>query len=122
VPPLRIELRLPKVERVVCAADCSIAINPVVVGAQLEGGMGFELSAALYGAIDLKEGRIVQSSFHDYRVLRINEMPSIEVHIVPSTENPMGIGEPGVPPIAPAVANAWARLTGQRLYELPFSW
>jgi isoquinoline 1-oxidoreductase subunit beta len=122
VPPLRIELRLPKVERVVCAADCSIAINPVVVGARLEGGMGFELSAALYGAIDLKEGRIVQSSFHDYRVLRINEMPSIEVHIVPSTENPMGIGEPGVPPIAPAVANAWARLTGQRLYELPFSW
>jgi isoquinoline 1-oxidoreductase subunit beta len=100
--------RLPKVERVVCAADCGIAINPDVVRAQLEGGMGFGLSATLYGAIDLKEGHVVQSNFHDYRVLRINEMPPIEIHIVPSTENPTGIGEPGVPPIGPAVANAWA--------------
>ena len=83
--------------------------------------MGFGLSAALYGAIDLKEGRIVQSNFHDYRVLRINEMPPIEVHIMPSTENPTGIGEPGVPPIGPAVANARAKLTSQHLYELPFS-
>jgi isoquinoline 1-oxidoreductase beta subunit len=112
---------LPMVERVICAADCGIAINPDVVRAQLEGGMGFGLSAALYGAIDLKEGRIVQSNFHDYRVLRINEMPPIEVHIMPSTENPTGIGEPGVPPIGPAVANAWAKLTSQRFYELPFS-
>jgi isoquinoline 1-oxidoreductase beta subunit len=112
---------LPKVERVVCAVDCGIPINPDVIRAQLEGGMGYGLSAILYGAIDLDEGRIVQSNFNDYRVLRINEMPPIEVHIVPSTENPTGIGEPGVPPIGPAVANAWAKLTGQRIYELPFS-
>ncbi len=112
---------LPKVERVVCAVDCGIAVNPDIVRAQLEGGMGYGLSAALYGSIDMEDGRITQSNFHDYRVLRINEMPPIEVHIVPSTEKPTGIGEPGVPPIAPAVANAWAKLTGQRVYELPFS-
>jgi isoquinoline 1-oxidoreductase subunit beta len=112
---------LPKVERVVCAADCGIAINPDVIKAQLEGGMGYGLSAALYGAIDLEKGRIAQSNFDDYRVLRINEMPPVEVHIVESSEKPTGIGEPGVPTIAPAVANAWAKLTGQRLYALPFA-
>jgi isoquinoline 1-oxidoreductase beta subunit len=112
---------LPKVERVVCAVDCGIPINPDVIRAQIEGGAGYGLSAILYGAIDVEDGRIVQSNFNDYRVLRINEMPPIEVHIVPSTENPTGIGEPGVPPIGPAVANAWAKLTGQRIYALPFS-
>jgi isoquinoline 1-oxidoreductase subunit beta len=112
---------LPKVDRVVCAADCGIPINPDVIKAQLEGGMGYGLSAALYGAIDLENGRIAQSNFDDYRVLRINEMPPVEVHIVSSTEKPTGIGEPGVPTIAPAVANAWAKLTGERLYALPFS-
>jgi isoquinoline 1-oxidoreductase beta subunit len=106
---------------VVCAADCGIAINPDVIRAQLEGGMGYGLSAALYGAIDMENGRIPQANFDDYRVLRINEMPDIEVHIIPSNENPTGIGEPGVPTIAPAVANAWAKLTGQRLFALPFS-
>src|ERR1700730_13685682 len=112
---------LPKVERVVCAVDCGIAINPDVVKAQMEGGMGYGLSAILYGAIDLEDGRIAQSNFHDYRVLRINEMPAIEVHVVSSKESPTGVGEPGVPPIGPAVANAWARLTGQRIYKLPFT-
>jgi isoquinoline 1-oxidoreductase subunit beta len=112
---------LPKVERVVCAADCGIAINPDVIKAQLEGGMGYGLSAALYGAIDLEKGRVAQSNFDDYRVLRINEMPPIEVHIMESTEKPSGIGEPGVPTIAPAIANAWAKLTGERLHALPFS-
>jgi isoquinoline 1-oxidoreductase subunit beta len=112
---------LPKVERVVCAADCGVPINPDVIKAQLEGGMGYGLSAALYGAIDLEDGRITQSNFDDYRVLRINEMPDVEVHIVDSSEHPTGIGEPGVPTIAPAVANAWAKLTGQRLFALPFS-
>jgi isoquinoline 1-oxidoreductase subunit beta len=112
---------LPKVERVVCAADCGIAINPDVIKAQLEGGMGYGLSAALYGAIDLDDGRVAQSNFDDYRVLRINEMPPIEVHIVESTEKPTGIGEPGVPTIAPAIANAWLKLTGERLYALPFA-
>jgi isoquinoline 1-oxidoreductase beta subunit len=83
--------------------------------------MGYGLSAALYGAIDLEDGRIAQSNFDDYRVLRINEMPDVEVHIVNSPEHPTGIGEPGLPPIAPAIANAWAKLTGQRLFALPFS-
>jgi isoquinoline 1-oxidoreductase beta subunit len=110
---------LPKVERVFCAADCGIAINPDVVKAQLEGGMGYGLSAALFGAIDLEGGRIAQSNFHDYRVLRINEMPHIEVHVVPSTEKPTGIGEPGVPPIAPALCNALFALTGKRIRRLP---
>jgi isoquinoline 1-oxidoreductase beta subunit len=112
---------LPKVERVVCAVDCGIPINPDVIRAQIEGGAGYGLSAILYGAIDLEDGRIVQSNFNDYRVLRINEMPPVEVHIVASIENPTGIGEPGVPPIGPAVANAWAKLTGQRIFALPFS-
>ena len=112
---------LPKVERVVVAADCGIAINPDVIKAQLEGGMGFGLSAAMFASVDLDDGRVVQSNFHDYRVLRINEMPDVEVHIVPSTQKPTGIGEPGTPPIAPAVANAWAKLTGQRVFTLPFT-
>lgn len=112
---------LPKVERVVCAADCGIAINPDVIKAQLEGGMGYGLSAALYGVIDLENGRVVQSNFDDHRVLRINEMPPVEVHIIESTEKPSGIGEPGVPTIAPAVANAWAKLTGAHVTALPFT-
>lgn len=112
---------LPKVERVVCAVDCGQPINPDVIKAQMDGGLGFGLSGALFGAIDLEDGRVVQSNFHDYRPLRINEMPKVEVHIVPSTEKPTGVGEPGVPPIAPAVANAWAKLKGKRVYDLPFS-
>jgi isoquinoline 1-oxidoreductase beta subunit len=112
---------LPKVEKVVVAADCGIPINPDVIKAQLEGGMGFGLSAALFASVDLEDGRVVQSNFHDYRVLRINEMPDVEVHIVPSKEKPTGIGEPGTPPIAPAIANAWSKLTGQRVFTLPFS-
>lgn len=112
---------LPKVERVVVAIDCGIAINPDIVRAQMEGGAGYGLSACLYGAVDLDDGVVRQSNFHDYRVLRINEMPRVEVHIVPSDVKPTGVGEPGVPPIAPAVANAWASLTGRRVRDLPFS-
>jgi len=91
------------------------------VRAQMEGGIGYGLSAALYGAITIKDGGAAQSNFHDYRVLRINEMPAIDVHIVPSADKPTGVGEPGVPPIAPAVANALAAATGQRLRVLPLS-
>lgn len=112
---------LPKVERVVCAVDCGIAINPDIIKAQMEGGIGYGLSGCLYGAVDLDDGVVRQSNFHDYRVLRINEMPKVEVYIVESKESPTGVGEPGVPPIAPAVANAWAKLTGQRIRDLPFS-
>jgi isoquinoline 1-oxidoreductase beta subunit len=111
---------MPKVERVVCAVDCGVAINPDVVRAQMEGGIGFGLGAALYGEITLDKGRVVQSNFHDYKSLRIDDMPRVEVHIVPSTEAPTGVGEPGVPCIAPAVANAMFQLTGKRTYRLPF--
>ena len=109
------------VDRVVCAVNCGIAVNPDVVKAQMEGGIGFGLSAALYGAITLKDGMVEQSNFHDYPVLRINEMPAIEVHIVASSEKPTGVGEPGVPPLAPAVANALAAATGKRLRKLPLT-
>jgi isoquinoline 1-oxidoreductase beta subunit len=108
-----------RVERVVCAVDCGIAVNPDVIRAQMEGGIGFGLSAALHNAITLKDGQVEQSNFHDYGILRINEMPRIEVHIVPSREKPTGVGEPGVPPIAPAVANAIYAATGQRVRNLP---
>jgi len=109
-----------KVDRVVCAVDCGLAINPDVIRAQMEGGIGFGLSAALHGAITLKDGVVEQSNFHQYTVLRINEMPKVEVHIVPSAEKPTGVGEPGVPPIGPAVANAVFAATGKRIRTLPF--
>jgi isoquinoline 1-oxidoreductase subunit beta len=108
-----------RVDRVVCAVDCGVAVNPDVVRAQMEGGIGYGLSAALHGEITLKDGRVEQSNFHDYRPLRINEMPRVEVYIVPSTEKPTGVGEPGVPPIAPAVANALAIATGERFRNPP---
>jgi isoquinoline 1-oxidoreductase beta subunit len=109
------------VDRVVCAVNCGLAINPDNVRAQMEGGIGFGLSAALHGAITLKDGAVEQSNFHDYPVLRIHEMPAVEVHIVPSTDKPTGVGEPGVPPIAPALANALAAATGKRLRKLPLT-
>ncbi|HEV7518871.1 MAG TPA: molybdopterin cofactor-binding domain-containing protein, partial [Thermoanaerobaculia bacterium] len=103
----------------VCAIDCGPAVNPETVRAQMESGIAFGLGAALHSTLTFKDGQVQQSNFHDYRVLRLNEMPVVEVHIVPSTEKMGGVGEPGVPPIAPAVANAVAALTGQRLRELP---
>jgi isoquinoline 1-oxidoreductase beta subunit len=112
---------LPRVERVVCAVDCGTAITPDVVRAQMEGGIGFGLGAALLDEITLFEGRVTQSNFHDYRPIRVEHMPAIEVHIVPSTAAPTGVGEPGVPPIAPAVANAMFELTGKRVRRLPFA-
>ncbi len=109
-----------KVDRVVCAVDCGTPINPDIIAAQMEGGIGFGLGAVLYGAITLKDGRIEQDNFNGYRVLRMNEMPKVEVHIVPSTEPPTGVGEPGVAPLGPAVANAIFAATGKRHYVLPF--
>lgn len=111
---------MPKVHRVVCAVDCGIAINPDVIRAQMESGIGYGLGAALHDEIVLEDGRVRESNFHDYRSIRIQEMPEIEVHIVPSGEAPTGVGEPGVPPIAPAVANAYYHLTGERVRRLPF--
>jgi isoquinoline 1-oxidoreductase subunit beta len=98
-----------------------MAINPDVVAAQMQGGIGFGLSAALHGAITLKDGVVEQSNFHQYIPLRINEMPLVEVHIVPSTEKPTGVGEPGVPPAAPAVVNALFAATGKRIRKLPIA-
>ncbi len=108
-----------KVHRVVTAADVGICVNPLGVAAQMESGVAYGLSAALHSELTLKEGRVVESNFHDYQVLRLNEMPKVEVHIVPSSEKSGGAGEPGTPPIAPAVANAVFALTGKRLRELP---
>jgi isoquinoline 1-oxidoreductase beta subunit len=94
---------LPKVERVWYAVDCRLAVNPV------------------YDEITLNEGRVEQANYNDYRMLRIGEMPSVDVVVVPSAEAPTGVGEPGVPPIGPAVANAWRALTGERVRYLPFA-
>jgi isoquinoline 1-oxidoreductase beta subunit len=111
---------MPRVERVVVAVDCGVAINPDNIRAQVEGGLGYGLGAALHNEITIDKGLPVQSNFHDYRPLRIQEMPAVEVHIIPSGNAPTGIGEPGLPPIAPAVANAYFRLTGKKLHRLPF--
>jgi isoquinoline 1-oxidoreductase beta subunit len=108
------------VDRVVCAVDCGIAVNPDMIRAQMEGGIGFALSAAMHSAITFKDGRVEQSNFDDYPLLRISEMPKIEVHIVPSEAAPSGVGEPAVPPLAPAVSNALFAATGKRLRKLPF--
>jgi isoquinoline 1-oxidoreductase beta subunit len=109
-----------RVHKVTAAVDCGIAVNPLGVEAQIQSAMAFGLSAAMYGRISLKNGRVEQSNFSDYPVVRLNEMPECSVHIVPSKDAPTGVGEPGTPPIAPAVANAIFALTGKRLQRLPF--
>ncbi|MEQ5841428.1 xanthine dehydrogenase family protein molybdopterin-binding subunit [Paraburkholderia acidicola] len=109
-----------KVERVVCAVDCGTPINPDIITAQMEGGIGFGLGAALHSAITLKDGRVEQNNFDTYQVLRMSEMPKVEVHIVQSGEAPTGVGEPGVAPVGPAVANAIFAATGKRIHVLPF--
>ncbi|MGI8898624.1 MAG: molybdopterin cofactor-binding domain-containing protein [Pyrinomonadaceae bacterium] len=108
-----------RVHRMVCAVDCGRVVNPDSVKAQMEGGINFGLTAALKSEITLDRGRVQQRNFHDYQMLRINEAPQIEVYIVPSTEKPTGVGEPGVPPVAPAVANAIFAATGKRIRKLP---
>ncbi len=107
------------VDKIVCAVDCGVPINPDIIRAQMEGGIGYGLSAALTSAITIEKGAVKQSNFHDYQVLRLNQMPEVDVHIVPSTLPPTGVGEPGVPPVAPAVANAIANATGVRIRSLP---
>ncbi len=108
-----------RVHRVCCAIDCGRVVNPDTVVAQLEGATGFGLCAALYGEITLERGRVQQSNFHDYRMLRMHEMPPVEVVIVPSNEASTGVGEPGVPTVAPALCNALFRATGKRVRRLP---
>ncbi len=108
-----------RVHRVVCAIDCGRVVNPDTVAAQMESGIVFGLSAALHGAITFQNGRVDQRNFNDYPVLRMDEMPEVEVHIMPSQEQAGGVGEPGVPPVAPAVTNAIFALTGKRIRRLP---
>lgn len=107
------------VHRVVCAIDCGPVVNPDTIRAQMEGGIVFGLTAALYGEITFEKGRVKQRNFHDYPLLRINEMPAVEAHIVPSDDKMGGVGEPGVPSVAPAVVNAIFAVTGKRLRRLP---
>ena len=107
------------VDRVDVAVDCGIAVNPDIVRAQMEGGLGFGLSAILSSEITIDKGAVVQSNFHDYTVLRAEQMPVVHVHIVPSAEAPTGVGEPATPVIAPAVANALSALTGKTYHRLP---
>jgi isoquinoline 1-oxidoreductase beta subunit len=109
----------PKVHKVWCAVDCGVAVNPDVIRAQMEGGIGFGLGHVLFAEVALDEGRPVPANFDTYRSLRIHEMPQVEVTIVRSSEKPTGVGEPGVPPIGPAVANALARLGHNRPRRLP---
>ena len=108
-----------RVHRVVCAVDCGRVINPDIVRAQMEGSIAFGLSAALKQRISYKDGHVEQDNFHNYQMLRMNEMPEVEVVIVESEADPTGVGEPAVPPIAPAVANALAAATGRRIRTLP---
>jgi len=108
-----------KVHRVVCAIDCGPIVNPLTIEAQMQSGIVYGLSAALHGEITFKDGKVEQSNFHNYPALRLNEMPKVEVYVVPSTDKMGGVGEPGLPPIAPAVANAVFAATGKRLRQLP---
>jgi isoquinoline 1-oxidoreductase beta subunit len=109
-----------KVNKMACAIDCGIAVNPDQIEAQIQGGIVHGMSAALWGQVTFKAGVPSVSNFNNYRVMRLREMPVVSVSIVPSTEAPGGVGETGVPCVAPALANAFARLTKQRLRTLPF--
>jgi len=112
---------MPRVHKVWCAIDCGVAVNPDVIRAQMEGGIGYGLTAILYDQITLLPGgRVAEDNFDTYRMLRIHEMPEVEVAVLDSTFEPTGVGEPGTPPIGPAVANAWRALTGQTVTRLPF--
>jgi len=114
-----LEGNTPRVRKVVTAFDCGLVVNPLTVEAQLQSAIAFGLGAALFSRITVKDGKVDQSNFHDYRVLRMNEMPQVEVHLVGGGDKPTGAGEPGVPPVAPAVANALFALTGKRVRTLP---
>jgi isoquinoline 1-oxidoreductase beta subunit len=109
-----------RVHRVLCVVDCGIAVNPDSVEAQMQGGIVHGLSAALWGQVTFTQGVANQTNFNKYRSLRLSEMPDVTVKILPNQNPPTGVGEPGVPPVAPALANAYARLTGVRVTTLPF--
>ena len=108
-----------RVHRVVCAIDCGTVVNPNTVAQQMESSVIFGLSAALYGRIDIKAGEVQQNNFPSYPMVQLAQAPFVQTWIVPSTRAPSGVGEPGTPPIAPAVANALAAITGQVITRLP---
>jgi isoquinoline 1-oxidoreductase beta subunit len=110
-----------KISRVVCVIDCGIAVNPDIIKAQVEGGIAFALSAALFQKITFKDGLVQQDNFHQYPMLSMKDMPQVEVHILDSQAPPTGVGEPVVPTVAPALANAIFSITGKRMRSLPFS-
>jgi isoquinoline 1-oxidoreductase subunit beta len=110
-----------KVERVICAVNCGVAINPDNIRAQMEGGIGFGLGAVMKSQTTLDKGKVVETNFDTHEVLRFDEMPKVEVHIVKSNDTPSGVGEPGVPPIGPAVANAIFAATKRKHHVLPFT-
>ena len=111
----------PRVHRVVCVIDCGIVVNPNIVAQQMEGAVIFALTAALYGRIDIKDGMVQQTNFNNYPMVTLAEAPVVETYIIDSAGPPGGVGEPGVPPLAPAVANALFLLSGKRQRSLPFS-
>jgi isoquinoline 1-oxidoreductase beta subunit len=110
-----------KIEKVVSVIDCGMTVNPDNIKAQTEGNIVMGLTAAIKNGITIKDGITEQTNFHEYNVMRINEMPATEIHIIDSTEEPGGVGEPGLPPIAPALCNAIFNLTGKRLRNLPIN-
>jgi isoquinoline 1-oxidoreductase beta subunit len=110
-----------RVHRIVCVVDCGLAINPAGLEGQAESGITWGLSATLHGKIDFRHGRAVQGTYGDFRVMRMNEMPVIETHILPSDARPGGFGEHPVPPVAPAVANALFAAVGKRVRKLPIT-
>jgi isoquinoline 1-oxidoreductase beta subunit len=120
VAEVKMEGGVPRVGRVVTAIDCGTAVSPDQIAAQMEGGACYGLSAAMFGAITLKNGVVEQKNFDGYRVLRMTEAPTVETYIVPSTNKPSGIGEPGTPVIGPAVANGLLAITGKPTRSLPF--
>ncbi|HSN20518.1 MAG TPA: xanthine dehydrogenase family protein molybdopterin-binding subunit [Usitatibacter sp.] len=121
VAEVSLENGAPRVHRIVAAFDCGLVVNPLGVEAQVQSAIAFGLGAALFSEVTLEDGRVKQSNFHDYRVLRLAEMPRIEVHLTGGGEKPTGVGEPGTPPVAPAVANALFALTGKRARRLPLA-
>ena len=121
VADVTVEANKVKVNQLHMTVDCGVAINPTIIAAQMKGGAGYALSAMAYSEVDLTQGVVTQSNFTDYPVLRMPQMPAIEVSIVRSNEAPTGDGEPGVPPTAPAIANAIRRAGGKRITELPMT-
>jgi isoquinoline 1-oxidoreductase beta subunit len=120
VAEISLEGGMPRVHRVVCAIDCGTVVNPGTVAQQVESSVNFALSAALFGKIDIHDGVVQQTNFTNYPLVNLAQSPVVETWIVPSTQSPEGVGEPAVPPLAPAVANAMFKLTGQRVRSLPF--